>query len=235
MCALREAVQTGQSVRACEILQKRIYAKDPDVCHAQAAAQVACAGVGLSARNKAVPLSRNHNTEALLRHGEQNDWLPVPDEVAALTLAAMQKLVAEQIRKMNGRLWALIVWLLLLSKPFIGRLFKSLYDKACIPDCWKHAKVTPLYKKGTLLDPNSHRMLAVSGTMYRMYANVIHSLGTAWCTASKKIPDTQFGFYPGQNTSAYLYSATPATCSTHTKTGAIQPVAYCIHRLQTSI
>eukprot|EP00983_Pelagomonas_calceolata_P032691 1024857-Pelagomonas_calceolata.AAC.1 len=36
-----------------------------------AEAQVARAGVGLSARNMAVPLSRNHNTEALLRHGEK--------------------------------------------------------------------------------------------------------------------------------------------------------------------
>jgi hypothetical protein len=31
-------------------------------------------------------------------------------------------------------------------------------------------------EKGPLLDPNNYRMLAVSGTMYRMYANVIRSL-----------------------------------------------------------
>ena len=36
--------------------------------------------------------------------------------------------------------------------------------------------------------------------MYHMYANVIRSLVTDWCMASKKIPDTQFGFYPGLNT-----------------------------------
>jgi len=32
------------------------------------------------------------------------------------------------------------------------------------------AKLTPLYKKEPLLDPNSFRMLAVIGTMYRVYA-----------------------------------------------------------------
>ena len=43
-------------------------------------------------------------------------------------------------------------------------------------------------------------MLAVSGTMYRMYANVIRSLLTEWCVATGQIPDTQYGFYPGRNT-----------------------------------
>ena len=43
-------------------------------------------------------------------------------------------------------------------------------------------------------------MLAVSGTMYRMYANVICSLLTEWCVATGQIPDTQYGFYPGRNT-----------------------------------
>jgi hypothetical protein len=80
------------------------------------------------------------------------------------------------------------------------RIFKLLHDKACIPACWKHAKLTPLYKKGPLLDPNSYRMLAVRGTMYRMYADVVHSMVTDWCMAGNKIPDTQFGFYPGRST-----------------------------------
>ena len=84
--------------------------------------------------------------------------------------------------------------------PYIAQLFNLLYDKACIPTCWKQAKLSPLYKKGPLLDPNNYRMLAVSGTMYRMYANVIRSLLTEWCVATGQIPDTQYGFYPGRNT-----------------------------------
>ena len=56
------------------------------------------------------------------------------------------------------------------------------------------SSISPLYKKGPLLDPNNYRMLAVSGTVYRMYANVIHSLLTEWCVATGQIPDTQYGF-----------------------------------------
>ena len=65
---------------------------------------------------------------------------------------------------------------------------------------WKAAKVKPLHKKGPLLDPNNYRMLAVSGTMYRLYVNVLRVYVTEWCQKKNKIPDTQFGFYPGRNT-----------------------------------
>jgi hypothetical protein len=80
--------------------------------------------------------------------------------------------------------------------PYIAQLFNLLHDKACIPACWKHAKLSPLFKKGPLLDPNNYCMLAAGGTMYRMYANVVCSLLTEWCVATGQIPDTRYVFYP---------------------------------------
>jgi hypothetical protein len=153
--------------------------------------------------------------------------MPEPDAVAVPSEQAIQGLVAAQIGKMNGRAspgfdcvaapfikYATVVRPRVIGRgtervnvlvPYIARLFKLLYDKARIPECWKQAKLTPLYKKGPLLEPNSYRMLAVSGTMYRLYANVIRSVVTDWCVASNKIPDTQFGFYPGRNTLQPIY------------------------------
>jgi len=84
--------------------------------------------------------------------------------------------------------------------PYLTQLFGLMVKKAQIPACWKQAKLSPLYKKGPLLQPDSYRMLAVSGTMYRLYANVVRALVTKWCMARGKIPDTQFGFYPGRST-----------------------------------
>ncbi len=39
-------------------------------------------------------------------------------------------------------------------------------------------------------------MLAVSGTL----SDVLRNLVTSWSEAKKKIPDTQFGFFPCRNT-----------------------------------
>ena len=44
-------------------------------------------------------------------------------------------------------------------------------------------------------------MLAVSGTLYRLYANILRELVTnEWCVENRKVPDTQFGFYPDRST-----------------------------------
>eukprot|EP00983_Pelagomonas_calceolata_P117221 1160393-Pelagomonas_calceolata.AAC.8 len=166
-----------------EVFLNRLYAEDPDVhamlrrpkhthctplSHAvwafylsshfcpRAAAQV-LVRVLVCLQGTAMPLGRNHDTEALLRHGDQNNWMPVPDGVASPTLAAMQQLVAEQIGKTNGHAspgfdcvaapfikYATVFcprmsgWgteRVNVLEPFIGQLFKLLNDKACIPEC----------------------------------------------------------------------------------------------------
>eukprot|EP00983_Pelagomonas_calceolata_P056850 1144810-Pelagomonas_calceolata.AAC.2 len=85
-------------------------------------------------------------------------------------------------------------------EPFVAKLFKMLHDEAHILlSCWKHAKLHSLYRKGPLLNPSSYCMLAVSGTMYRMYANVVRALLTDWCQEANKTQNTLFGFYTGRN------------------------------------
>eukprot|EP00983_Pelagomonas_calceolata_P075805 1153161-Pelagomonas_calceolata.AAC.1 len=126
--------------------------------------------------------------------------MPEPDALAVPSEEEMQGLVAEQIGKINGHTFpgfdcvaAPIIKYPAVVRPWvngqgtervnvlvpcIARLLKLFYDKACIPGCWKKAKLTPLYRKGPLIETNSYRMLAVSGTMYRIYADVISSLVT---------------------------------------------------------
>ena len=84
--------------------------------------------------------------------------------------------------------------------PYLAKLFQLLMRQTKIPDDWKIAKLNPLHKKGAVIDPINYRMLAVSGTFYRLYANVLRSLLTRWCYDKGKIPDFQFGFYPGRST-----------------------------------
>jgi hypothetical protein len=43
-------------------------------------------------------------------------------------------------------------------------------------------------------------MLAVSGTLYRLYTNILRELVTKWCVENRKVHDTQFGFYPDRST-----------------------------------
>ena len=49
--------------------------------------------------------------------------------------------------------------------PYPANLFHVALSEKRIPACWEKAKISPLYKKGSKLDPNNYRMLAVSGTL----------------------------------------------------------------------
>ena len=44
-----------------------------------------------------------------------------------------------------------------------------------LPAAWKVARISPLYKKGPLLQPASYRMLAVSSVLSRVYANALRT------------------------------------------------------------
>jgi hypothetical protein len=84
--------------------------------------------------------------------------------------------------------------------PLVTQLFHLALNKKCVPAEWKKAKITPNHKKGVKLDPNNYRIIAVSRTLYRLYANVLRYFMTTWCDEKKKIPGTQYGFYPNRNT-----------------------------------
>ena len=84
--------------------------------------------------------------------------------------------------------------------PLMARLFRVLLSESKVPACWKVAKLSPIHEKGEVLNPVNYRMIAVSGVIYRIFANVLKDLVTDWCVKMGKIPDTQFGFFPGRST-----------------------------------
>ena len=84
--------------------------------------------------------------------------------------------------------------------PMLSSMFHVCINRGVLPEAWKVARLSPLYKKGAVLQPNSYRMLAVSSVLYRLYANVVRALATEWAVREKKVPETQFGFYPGRDT-----------------------------------
>jgi len=43
------------------------------------------------------------------------------------------------------------------------------------------------------MQPGSYRTITMSGTLYRVNANLLRSMIQDWCTQHNKIPDTQYG------------------------------------------
>ncbi|KAJ9507876.1 hypothetical protein QJQ45_021195 [Haematococcus lacustris] len=84
--------------------------------------------------------------------------------------------------------------------PLLATWFHSMMRTGIIPAAWKVARISPLFKDTDPTDPNKYRMLAVSSVLYRLYANVLRHVLTAWCITHKVLPAEQFGFIPGRST-----------------------------------
>eukprot|EP00983_Pelagomonas_calceolata_P077129 1153738-Pelagomonas_calceolata.AAC.1 len=94
--------------------------------------------------------------------------------------------------------------------------FKSaikMYNGLLNSNCEKLRKTLPA-------DAGNYRMLAISGTFYRLQANVMCTLFQDWCPKNNKVPDCQFGFFPGRSTFHPLFNSrhlkhVAQTCKPH--------------------
>eukprot|EP00983_Pelagomonas_calceolata_P056648 1144698-Pelagomonas_calceolata.AAC.4 len=158
-------------------------------------------------RGMAVLLGRNHAPpEVLLRQGAESGWVLQPDCLETPSTAVLEEMVGSHIKGLSAdaspgldgipipflkyaclpveRGWKVDYVNVLV--PLIARMFRVFLSKARIPACWKVAELSPLHKKGVLLNPGNNRMIAVSGVMYRIYANVLKDSVTDWCVQKKR-------------------------------------------------
>ncbi len=82
------------------------------------------------------------------------------------------KCACKRVPKQYERSWENVNMLV----PHIAALFKLLIAKATIPRSWKEAKLTPIHKKGPVTQPGNYRIIAISGTLYRLYSNLLRSM-----------------------------------------------------------
>jgi len=89
--------------------------------------------------------------------------------------------------------------------PLLTDLFHLFLSDGITPHLWNKVIITLLHKKGPTASPENHRLLAINGCFYRLFANVVRDLLTDWALAKHQIPDSRFGFCPTRNTNQPLF------------------------------
>ena len=195
---------------------------------------------------------RAHTVPSLNGHHQSQDDAPFSDGFPLPDESQIRKIVALHISRLNGSsspgfdsiLPAFLKYACTVVRhddgrafrqtnvltPIISTFFHLLFIKASIPSEWKTAKLTPLYKKGSIAHASNYRMLAVSGTFYRLYTNVLRTLLQDWCEQTHSIPDSQFGFLPrAQYSSPTLYSSSFEECCTSSSTTSLSSSVCCLY------
>ncbi|KAJ9524400.1 hypothetical protein QJQ45_008615 [Haematococcus lacustris] len=159
---------------------------------------------------QAVPLGRGrlHSVPAPVTTHPPAYELPHLDNITSIVQAQLRELNNDTAPGLDGLPAPFIkhartvdegitTYLLL---PLLATWFHNMMRTGIIPAAWKVARISPLFKDTDPTDPNKYRMLAVSSVLYRLYANVLRHVLTAWCMTHKVLPAEQFGFIPGRST-----------------------------------
>ena len=78
--------------------------------------------------------------------------------------------------------------------------FNTCFNTASIPNCWKHAKVTPLPKGGNSQSVTNYRPISLLPVLSKMIEKIVHKRIYAYLTDYNILDKRQGGFRPGHST-----------------------------------
>lgn len=83
-------------------------------------------------------------------------------------------------------------------------LFRKSLDTGELPEAWKTANVTPIFKKGTKGDPANYRPVSLTSVPCKLLESVVKDKIMAHLIENDLIRDSQHGFMPGKSCSSNL-------------------------------
>ena len=78
--------------------------------------------------------------------------------------------------------------------PCLTLLFKASLQQGRLPEDWKTALVTPLFKKGSRSDPSNYRPISLTSVCCKVFEHIIYSSVMSHLENFHIISDEQFGF-----------------------------------------
>ena len=79
-------------------------------------------------------------------------------------------------------------------------LFQKSMDTGKIPDDWREANVTPLFKKGKKSDPGNYRPVSLTNVIGKTMERVVKEALTKYIETNNRFSDSQHGFRNGRST-----------------------------------
>lgn len=85
-----------------------------------------------------------------------------------------------------------------LAKP-LSILFDRSFSSHTLPNCWKTALITPIFKSGDKLNPKNYRPISLVPIAAKICERIILERVTQFALQNNLIPEEQHGFLPGRS------------------------------------
>ena len=96
-----------------------------------------------------------------------------------------------------------------LASP-LHSIFRQSIDTGILPQDWKTATITPIFKKGDKLDANNYRPISLTSPVCKVMERLIADKLLSFAQQNNLIPPQQHGFVPNRSTTTNLLSTTQA-------------------------
>ena len=84
-----------------------------------------------------------------------------------------------------------------MSRP-LSKIFENSYSSGIVPELWRNANITALYKKGNKLQASNYRPISLTSVICKCMEKIIKSTVTDHLYKEKLIIDEQHGFVPSK-------------------------------------
>ena len=91
--------------------------------------------------------------------------------------------------------------------PHLLHIVNDSIKSGTLPDAWKTAKVLPLHKSGSVIDPNNYRPISILPTVAKVTERVICNQLMSYLLSHCILGEEQHGFRPGHSTESAMLDA----------------------------
>ena len=91
--------------------------------------------------------------------------------------------------------------------PLLTLIFQTSLDQGQLPQDWKSANITPIYKKGNRTEPANYRPISLTSTCSKILEHIIHSFISTHLSNYNILSTNQHGFRTGRSCDTQLLGA----------------------------